>query len=116
MSDYSLEDLLNIVGESGSDQEPTPTYSSELDRFYGEFKIAEGENRIKNYIIFYTYKEVFGGELSKIEFFRQFNKRFKSQKFRTGRERGYKLDGNSFDLSREGLIKAEFFEGEYSGK
>ena len=112
MSDYSLKDLLLLLDEE--DSEKGPQVSSAplgiIEQFCADMKIFAGVDRIKNFVIYYTYKEVYGGELSKIEFFRKFNKIF--TQVRTGKQRCYLLDADSFDMSREGLIKAEFFEKE----
>lgn len=106
MSDYNVEDLLKILGEEGV--EKAPSYPSELEEFIAEFKILNSaKNRVPNYIIYYTYKEVFGGSMSKIEFFRKFKKKYKQK--RVGSQRRYAITGD-FDLSREGLIRAEYFE------
>jgi hypothetical protein len=105
MSDYTVQDLLSIIGEETPEKESSPAYSSKIGEFVDEFKLISGVDRIPNYVIYFTYKERFGGELSKIEFFRQFNKEFIS--VRTGKQRCYLLDKSSFDLSREGLLEAE---------
>lgn len=109
MSDYSANELLDLLNRRASEKE-VPSYP--LEEFIQSFDIKKGVDRIPNFVIFYTYRESFGGKLSKIEFFRQFNKRFKDCKARTGKQRVYKLDKDSFDLTREGLIRAEYFEKE----
>ncbi len=108
MSDYTLEDLLKILEEGAPEKEsPIPTSDSKISSFINEYKITHGVDRIPTYMVYYTYKEIYGGELSKVEFFRQFNKDF--IQVRTGKQRSYLLDGESFDRSREGIIKAEFY-------
>jgi len=104
----TVEDLLKLLEEP--DESPVSSHSvdhSKIEDFIGSFNITAGVDRLPNYVIWYTYKKVYGGELSKIEFFRQFKKLF--IQVRTGKKRSYMLDGRSFDLSREGLIEAEFF-------
>lgn len=106
MSDYNVEDLLKIVGEEGV--EKAPSFSSELEEFIATFNIRPSKsNKVPTYIIYYTYKEVFEGKMSKVEFCRQLKKLFKQK--RTGKQRSYCISGD-FDLSREGLIRAEYFE------
>lgn len=106
MSDYTIEDLLSLLDEEEPEKAPLVVYESKIGEFIAEMRIIDGVDRIPNYMIYYTYKEVFGGELSKIEFFRQFNKEF--TQVRTGKQRCYMLDGDIFDLSREGILKAEY--------
>lgn len=109
--DYSLQDLLSIIGEKDSTQSPEPLLEeSEVEEFIREFKIHSGIDRIPTHIIYYTYRERFNGEMSKIAFFRAFKKLGFIQK-RTGKQRVYLLDESSFDMSREGLILAKFNNG-----
>ena len=104
--DYDLHDLLRLL-ETDPEKGPDLVIEevSKISKFIREFKIHSGVDRIPVHVVYYTYKELFGGELSKIEFFRQFKKDFIQR--RTGKQRVYLLDGKSFDLSREGLILAE---------
>lgn len=103
--EYDINELLDLLEKTDSKEESF----SPLQKFVEDMNIKKGVDRIKNSMIYYTYVE-YGGDLSKIEFFRQFNKLFGDCKFRTGKQRGYKLDASSFDMSREGLIKLEYFE------
>jgi len=109
----TVEDLLKLLEES--DESPASSISqvddSKIDDFIGAYFITDGPCRIPNYVIYYTYKVSYGGNLSKIEFFRQLKKKFEQR--RTGKQRVYMLDENSFDMSREGLIEAEFFAKGY---
>ena len=107
MNDYTVEDLLRLLDEEELEKAPPVTYQTKIEEFLIEFSIDLGVDRIPNYIIYYTYKEKFGGELSKVEFFRQFKKEF--TQVRTGKQRCYLLDKDSFDMSREGLIEAKYF-------
>tara|TARA_R110000737_G_scaffold201241_3_gene220621 strand:- start:672 stop:1004 length:333 start_codon:yes stop_codon:yes gene_type:complete len=105
----TVEDLLKLLEEP--DESPVSSLSdSKIKDFINEFKITSGVDRVDNSMLWYTYKKVYGGELSKIEFFRQFKKQF--IQVRTGKKRSYMLDKRSFDYSREGLIEAEFFAKE----
>ena len=105
-----IEELLQLLEES--DENPASDVPEEaktkIQDFIWEYKIRSGIDRIPNHVIYYTYKVKFKGSLSKIEFFRQLTKSG-FMKARTGKQRVYLLDGASFDLSREGLIEAEFF-------
>jgi len=105
--DYDLQELLDLL-EKGSEKSPdlVPEETSKISGFIREYKICGGVDRVVIHVIYYTYKEKYGGELSKIEFFRHFKKEFMQK--RTGKQRVYMLDKRSFDMSREGLIEAEF--------
>ena len=105
MTDYRVEDLLSIIGD-GSKSEPKPL--SEMEQFIKEYKVISGEDRIPNYVIWYLYKGKFGGEKSKIGFFREFKKQFEQK--RTGQQRVYMLSLESLGLTREDYIEAEFFK------
>ena len=109
MADYKVEELLSIIG-NGSKTEPKPLKETEMERFIRTNNLEVGEDRIPTYVIWYTYKVKFNGTKSKIGFFREFKKHFEQK--RTGQQRVYMLNSNSFDLTREGLIEAEFFNKE----
>ena len=105
--DYSLQELLGLIEVTDSEKSPDLFQEeSKISAFIREFKINSGVDRIPLHVIYYTYKEKFGGDLSKIAFFREFKKEFIQK--RTGKQRVYLLDKESFDLSYEGLIEAEF--------
>jgi hypothetical protein len=111
----TVEDLLKLLEEP--DESPVSSHSvdeTKIGDFIGSYFITAGVDRVPTYVIYYTYKVKYGGELSKIEFFRQFKKKFEQK--RTGKQRVYMLDGRSFDLSREGLIEAEFFAESHKRK
>ena len=73
--DYTLQDLLNLIEVTDSTQSPEPLLElSEIDQFIKEFKIYSGVDRIPNHVLYFTYKEKFGGEMSKVGFFRAFKK------------------------------------------
>ncbi len=112
----TVEDLLKLLEES--DESPASSVDkvdkTKIDDFIGAYFITEGPCRIPTHVIYYTYKVKYGGDLSKIEFFRQFKKKFEQR--RTGRQRVYMLDESSFDMSREGLIEAEFFAESHKRK
>ena len=111
----TVEDLLKLLEEP--DESPVSSHSvdgSKIADFIGLFNITAGVDRVDNSMLYYTYKKVYGGELSKIEFFRQFRKEF--TQVRTGKKRSYMLDKRSFDYSREGLIESEFFAESHKRK
>ena len=72
-----------------------------------------GLERVPTYVIFYTYRVKWQGiyrshKANKIVFFRAFNKHF--SQVRTGKQRYYLLDGEAFDLTREGLLEAKHYD------
>jgi len=111
VSDLSLEELLQILEK---EPEKAPDLVSEdesqLESFYKQKKIRDGVDRIPTYMVYYLYRKVFGGQMSKVGFFREFKKDF--TQVRTGKQRCYLLDGESFDLTREGKLEAQFHNGD----
>jgi hypothetical protein len=105
--EYDLQDLLELIEEKDSEKSPDLLSKKELQDFYDKYKIRDGIERVPNYVIYYTYKVKYKGYMSKIEFFRQLKKNF--IQVRTGKQRCYLLDGESFDMSREGKLEASFF-------
>jgi hypothetical protein len=94
--------------------------SSSVKRFVKDKNINIGLDKIPTYVIFYTYSTQWTDstyrqkKVNKIVFFRAFNKCFIQT--RTGKQRYYLLNKESFDLSREGLLKAKKFEERYNEK
>ena len=113
-NEHTLEDLLMLLDDEDSERSPIvleDTYENDVQEFVNVMKVYEGLDKIPNFVIYYTYKSLFNGKSSKIDFFRKFNKLGYTQS-RTGKMRYYLLDRSSFDMTDEGKIKAEFFEKE----
>lgn len=112
MSDYDLDELLRIIGESPPEKEALPVEKEEegsgLSDFLKRLNITKGVDRIPNYVIYYTYSIIYGGEKPSVDFFRCFNKEG-FERVRTGKQRGYRLNKQSFDLSDKGLSDAKVF-------
>ena len=108
MSEYSVQELLDLLDVTEPEKAPDHLLEdpSPISKFIREFKVHSGVDRIPTHVLYYTYKEKFRGELSKIEFFRHFKKEFTQR--RTGKQRVYLLDAESFDMTREGIIEAEY--------
>lgn len=116
-----LDELLKLLEEQAEAKRTKVKVikSSQKDssqRFIDNKNIVKGLDRVPNYVIYYTYKKVYQGKMgeekwSKHHFFRLFNKGF--TQVRTGKQRYYKLDGKSFDLSRGGLLEAKKYDEEY---
>jgi hypothetical protein len=94
----------------------SPSSLDSFERFLDQLKVTRGVDRIPNYVIYYTYKKVYKkslGEkrLSKRAFFMRMTAMFDTA--RVGKQRYYILDKSSFDMTKEGKIKAKEFDKEY---
>lgn len=116
-----VDELLKIIAEAEAKKEEVRPKKGQVqvDRFVNDFNIRHGleTDRVPTFVVYYTYRVKWKGEarsnkLNKITFFRLFNKMF--EQVRTGKQRYYKLDRSSFDLSREGLLEAEHYEKRYN--
>jgi len=123
MSDVSLEELLKSLEEAEETVEkakPVHRDVAHMDRFLADQGIKVGLDRIPNYIVFYTYKQVWRGlfhqnqKATKIKFFRTLNKTF--TRARDGRQRYYLLNAEAFDMTREGKLKAKHYDEKYQEK
>lgn len=123
MSDITSEELLSFLESVESDKKTKkvkPKDSSSVNRFIKDNNVETGLDKIPTYVIFYTYKKKWSDSIykekkvNKIVFFRAFNKLF--TQIRTGKQRYYLLDKKSFDLTREGLLEAKYFEESYNAK
>jgi hypothetical protein len=115
-----IDELLKLLDEKIDKLEADKTASKPInestERFIKTCNIKNGVDRISNDIIYYTYQKKYVASMgeekwSKVHFFRLFNKHF--NQVRTGKQRYYLLDGDSFDLTREGRIEAESYNKEY---
>lgn len=116
-----IDELLKIIAEAEAKKEEARPKKGQVhvDRFVNDFKIKHGsvDDKIPTYVIFYTYRVKWQGisrnhKLNKITFFRLFNKMF--EQVRHGKQRFYRLDPNSFDLTREGLLEAKHYDERYN--
>lgn len=126
MSDLTNEELLEFLkkaeeeNKKGNIKKVKSKDSSSVKRFIKDNNIETGLDKIPTYVIFYTYKRKWSDNIykekkvNKIVFFRAFNKLF--TQIRTGKQRYYLLDKKSFDLTREGLLEAKYFEESYNAK
>jgi len=106
-SDYTLDDLLKLIEAEGSETDPEPLLkTSSLDSFIKQYNLHKGVDRIASFVLYYVYKIKFGGEMSKIAFFREFAKHF--DQVRTGKQRCYMVTADELGIDRELLIEAEF--------
>lgn len=115
MSEKSLSELLSIIEEAEvkKTKEVKSRDIGSVNRFISELNIKTGLDRIPTHVIFYHYKRKWSDphklkKVNKIVFFRSFNKLFTQT--RTGKQRYYLLNSESFDLSRETLLEAEYFD------
>jgi hypothetical protein len=106
-----VDELIDLL-EKKLEEKEIEESDSPISKFVSSFGIRSGGDRVPNYVIFHTYKVKFKGELSKVQFFREFSKLFKTA--RNGRQRSYLLEEGSFDLTREGKIEAKAHEESYN--
>lgn len=118
MSTPDLDELLKLLEEKVETKKVEKVRSNldSCDRFIQKMNVRMGLEKVPNYVIYYTYKKKYKAalgeeKLSKIHFFRLFNKKFEQK--RVGKQRRYALDG-PFDMSREGLLEAKKFDQEYT--
>jgi len=119
MNTPDLEELLKLLEKKAEEKKAEKSESDSCKRFIQKNNIVKGLDRVPSYVIYYSYRKEYKAKLgeekwSKVHFFRLFNKYF--DQVRTGRQRYYQLDGKSFDLTREGLIKAKKYDEEYQIK
>ena len=109
-----LDELLELMKEEAAKRDESQKAElNSCEKFIKKNGITKGLERVPNYVIFYTYMTNFKDKSkeSKHQFFRLFNPHFEQK--RTGKQRVYMLDGKSFDLTREGLLKAKDYDKEY---
>jgi len=112
-----LDELLEIIAKAEAERTVENVKpkkgQTQVDRFVSDLKVQHGLDRVPTHVIFYTYRNYKEDKnaMNKIVFFRLFNKMFKQ--VRSGIQRYYLLDGSSFDLTREGKLKAKHYEENY---
>ena len=120
MDTPDLDELMKLLEERAEKREEVnKSRLDSCDKFIQKKVIVQGLDRVPNYVIYYTYKQVYKAGLgeekwAKNHFFQLFNRHFNQA--RTGRQRYYLLDGKSFDLSRAGLLEAKKYNEEYQIK
>lgn len=115
MSDIEIDKLLEIAnqeGDSNSESSSNNITNKSVYDFIKAFNIASGETKVPNYMIFFkyiTYKRERNeaGKCGKTEFFRHFKKEFNQVRSNSCR---YYLLNECFELSEEGLRKAEAYD------
>lgn len=120
MKEKSVDELLKLVEEAEKKQEDSSKFTSKdkphVKRFIEDLDIKTGVERVSTSVIFHAYIMKWKGQsrekkLKKIEFFRQFKRYFNQT--RTGKQRYYLLDPQSFDLTREGILEANHYNANY---
>lgn len=116
IKDLTTEELLKAVGEKKPTVKPYEEVERSLHEFIKEFGVASGKTRVPNYVIFYNYMnwQPHGKKLSKIQFFRNFNKYF-TQK-RDNSTRYYLLKQGTFEINSESKQHAKEYNKEYEEK
>jgi hypothetical protein len=112
----NLVDLLEYLKKIEEDEKSSSSSVSDnysLNKFINECNIEVGTDRIPNYLIYHNYRVLWEGQhrnnkANKIVFFRAFNKLF--TQVRTGKQRYYLLNADSFDLGRENVERAKLYD------
>jgi len=124
----SLQELIELANNAKKEKEKSELSKEEeisdikvpsVQKFINQMHIKPGIELIPNYMIFYYYRVKWEGmqpphKTNKIVFFREFNKMFKQK--RTGKQRYYLLDSDTFDTSRKGMEEANYYEKTYQNK
>jgi hypothetical protein len=115
MEEKSLEELLQVIEQAEEKKERSVKnrHINSVDRFISDLGITSGLDKVPTHIIYYHYRRKWydnnkDKKVTKIVFFRSFNKKFVQS--RTGKQRYYLLNKEAFDLSREEVLKAEHFD------
>ena len=103
MSELTKEELLEIAKQKGSAVSNFMDDDSNISSFVREYGIKDGSTPIPNYQIYHEYFAVWQptgrNKLSKIEFFRKFNKLFETK--RSNSTRYYLLNKGVFSENKE---------------
>lgn len=113
-TELSTQELLAIVEKDSSVITNLKDDKTNVKDFLREYCITDGPALVPGYKIYHDYTKLWnpgGKKISKISFFRTFNKVFKMQ--RTSTTRCYKLNIEVFDLSNESLEIAKKFDERY---
>lgn len=118
----NIDELLKIIEDAKAktvEVRPSKKGQVQVDKFISDLKLQRGSDKIPTYVIFYHYRVKWDGinrsnKLNKIVFFRIFSKLFNP--YRIGKQRYYLLDKSSFDISREGLQEAKYYEERFFGE
>lgn len=121
MTNKTVDELLKLVEEAEKKQVDNSKFTSKdkphIQRFIEDLKIKTGVERVSTSVVFHSYIMKWSGlsrekKLKKIEFFKQFKRHFNPT--RTGKQRYYLLDPQSFDLTREGKLEADHYNANYN--
>ena len=121
VKDLSLKELMELA-DKGIDgkldiQDKKEIDKSSIGRYVKEQVLMEGVDLVPTFVIYHDYCRNWrsaGVKVSKIEFFRKFNKYF-TQRRKTA-QRYYLMNGEQFDLTKEGLEKASKYVNRREGQ
>lgn len=112
----SIDELLDLLDDSDS-YESLVSKEKSVNKFIRENGIISGQIKVPTYVIYYHYKRKWklqAKKLSKIAFFREFNKLF--DQVRTKNTRYYLLNDGIFNLDKESLDEAKGSDKRYEKK
>lgn len=105
-----LEELLSRI-KKNKEASSVPSHTNSIEEFIELYNIEQGVDRIPNFVLYYMYENYTSSYLkhSRIEFFRQFSKLFKSK--RNGNQRFYLVNMETIKFKEdytELYVKAKY--------
>ena len=117
IKDLTAEELLEAVGQNKSTVSGFSEEKKSLRDFIQDYQIIDGKTKVPNYKIYHEYMKLWRpqrAKLSKIEFFRRFNKYFKIHRTKT--TRFYLLKRGIFNIDKDNIDDAKRFDERYRKK
>ena len=110
IKDLTIEELQMFA--QSSEQVFSFPIDRDIEDFIRDNELDTGELKVPNYVIYHKYRmwHSYAAKFSKIEFFRQFIKRFTQVRY--GKTRFYLLNEGSFELTKDVLDEAKNFKKE----
>jgi hypothetical protein len=111
----SIEELLKLVNERPKTGRKQREDHSDVLAFIREFGVEPGTQAVPNYLIFYIYRSVWGGDskkkAKKITFFQTFGKHLPD--YRHGKQRFYMIKEGLFNVNEEVLKAARIYDKQH---
>lgn len=117
LKELPIEDLLELA-KNTVEEKSKFKINKHVAEFIKDYGILPGLTLVPTHVIYYNYKRVWRSEsrtkISKIAFFRNFNKLFEQK--RKTKVRYYLLNEESFDLTTEELYKTKLADKIYENR
>lgn len=102
----TIEELLIIAESDGKSH--SSNKKTDVNRYIKHFNIEAGKTLIPAFIIYYHYRKWRKQNyMSKVHFFKHFSHIF--DRCKTASDRSYYLNGDPFDMTLEGRVRARVF-------